>query len=258
MAGCTSPSWTLDKATPSSSRVPEANGCSWTAAPAARAALRHLDDRSGFWERDLDLIVLTHGDEDHFAGLVEVARRYTVGGVIQGGFTSESPLYAGWEKVLEDQATTTLPALQGQSINLGEPLGLDVLHPPQGYGLGNRNNSGAVLRLAYGEVSFLLTADIEAEAEAELLRGYASLDSTVLKVAHHGSDTSSTRAFLRSVSPGIAVVSAGENNPFGHPSPLAMARLEETLPRERILSTAERGSIRLSTDGQTLWLHTDR
>ena len=226
--------------------------------PAARAVLRHLDDRSGFWERDLDLIVLTHGDEDHFAGLVEVARRYTVGGVIQGGFASESPLYAGWEKVLEDKAITTLPALQGQSINLGEPLGLDVLHPPQGYGLGNRNNSGAVLRLAYGEVSFLLTADIEAEAEAELLRGYASLDSTVLKVAHHGSNTSSTRAFLRSVSPGIAVVSAGENNPFGHPSPLAMARLEETLPRERILSTAERGSIRLSTDGQTLWLHTDR
>ena len=226
--------------------------------PASHAALQHLDDRSRFWEREIDLVVLTHGDEDHFAGLVEVVRRYTVGGVIQGGSVSESPLYPGWEKVLEDKAITSLPAMRGQSIDLGEPLRLDVLHPGQSYGQASRNNNGAVLRLSYGEVSFLLVADIEAEAEADLLRRYSTLDSDVLKVAHHGSNTSSTRAFLRSVDPDIAVVSAGRDNPFGHPSPMAMARLEEVVPKELILSTADHGSIEISTDGHKLWLHTDR
>ena len=71
--------------------------------PAPRTALRHLDDRTRFWDRDIDLVVLTHGDEDHFAGLVDVVGRYDVGGVMQGGFASESPLYAGWERVLEDR-----------------------------------------------------------------------------------------------------------------------------------------------------------
>ena len=226
--------------------------------PAARTALRHLDDRTSFWDRDLDLVVLTHGDEDHFVGLVDVVGHYDVGGVMQGGFNSESQLYAGWEKALADRKLIRVPAERGQTIDLGEPLRLDVLHPPREYGLSSRNNSGAVLRLAYGEVSFLLAADIEAEAEAELLRNYSSLNSTVLKVAHHGSNTSSTPAFLRSVSPDIAVVSAGRENAFGHPSPLAMARLQDVLPSERIFTTADRGSIRLSTDGQRLWLHTDR
>ncbi len=226
--------------------------------PAARTAHRHLDDRTSFWDRDLDLVVLTHGDEDHFVGLVDVVDRYDVGGVMQGGFNSESPLYAGWEKALADRQLIRLPAKRGQTIDLGEPLRLDVLHPPPENDLSSRNNSGAVLRLAYGEVSFLLAADIEAEAEAELLRYYSSLDSTVLKVAHHGSNTSSTPPFLRSVSPDVAVVSAGKDNPFGHPSPLVMARLHDVLPAKRILATADRGSIRLSTDGRRLWLHTDR
>ena len=226
--------------------------------PDPRTALRYMDDHSDFWHRDIDLVVLTHADEDHFAGLTEVLRQYEVGGVIQGGSASESPLYAGWEKALDDEGIVRLPATRGQSINLNESLRLDVLHPSEHGTSYDRNNSGAVLRLAYGRVSFLLTADIEAAAESQLLRNYSGLDSTVLKVAHHGSNTSSTLAFLRSVSPDIAVISAGQDNPFGHPSPLAMARLQDVLPRERILSTADHGSIRLSTDGQRLWLHTDR
>lgn len=226
--------------------------------PAPRTALRHLDDRTRFWDRDIDLVVLTHGDEDHFAGLVDVVRRYDIGGVMQGGFASESPLYPGWEKVLVDRGMVRLPAERGQTIDLGEPLRLEILHPPPGNESASRNNSGAVLKLSYGEVSFLLTADIEAEAEAELLRNYSNLDSTVLKVPHHGSNTSTTPAFLRSVGPDIAVISAGKENPFGHPSPLVMARLLRVLPSERILTTADHGSIRLSTDGKRLWLHTNR
>ena len=229
--------------------------------PRDQSALRRLDEQSSFWRRNIDLLVLTHGDEDHFGGLVEVARRYDVGGVLQGSHAHDSPLYPAWERVLQEKAVPRLPAVQGQRIDLGEQVRLEVLHPPEGYdldGLASRNNSGVVLRLAYGEISFLLTADIEAEAEAGLLRRYPSLDSTVLKVAHHGSNTSSTTAFLQSVKPRIAVVSAGEDNPFGHPSPLAMARLEEVLPADRILSTAEHGSIRLSTDGRRLWVHADQ
>ena len=103
--------------------------------PTAAAVLRHLDDRTNFWDRDLDLVVLTHGDEDHFVGLVDVVGHYNVGGVMQGGFNSESPLYAGWEKALADRQLARLPAERGQTIDLGEPLRLDVLHPPPEYDL---------------------------------------------------------------------------------------------------------------------------
>ena len=137
-------------------------------------------------------------------------------------------------------------------------MSLDVLHPPQDRSGYSSNNSSAVMRLSYGEVSFLLTADIEAEVESELLTEYRDLQSTVLKLPHQGSNTSSTAAFLRGVRPSIAVISAGQDNPFGHPSPLVMSRLQSVVPSERILTTADHGSIRLSTDGKRLWLHTDR
>ena len=90
-------------------------------------------------------------------------------------------------------------------------------------GSGNRNNNGLVFRLVYGEVSFLLTADIEAEAERHLLRSSYELRSDVLKVPHHGSKTSTTPAFLRRVDPSLAVISAGADNQYGHPHPEVVA-----------------------------------
>ena len=125
------------------------------------------------------------------------------------------------------------------------------------------NNNGVVLHISVGKVSFLLTADIMWEAEFELINHRADLASTVLKVAHHGSYTSTTQEFLAVVNPKIVVILVGEDNPFGHPSGKVMVRLEEKLGSENIYltydkTTDEHGTIEFITDGKRLWVKTGR
>ncbi|MFC2005640.1 ComEC/Rec2 family competence protein [Chloroflexota bacterium] len=116
------------------------------------------------------------------------------------------------------------------------------------------DNNGVVLRLKMGEVSLLLTADTMWEAESEFIARRASLTSTVLKVAHHGSATSTTAEFLAVVNPRLAVISVGEENPFGHPSDEVTDRLERKMRQENIYRTDRHGTIELITNGQKLWL----
>jgi competence protein ComEC len=120
-----------------------------------------------------------------------------------------------------------------------------------------------VLRLFKGEVSFLLTGDIETEAEFELIARRANLGSTVLKVAHHGSDTSTTPEFLAVASPQLAVISAGKGKPFDHPSNEVIERLEEKLGSENIYHTYdveadEHHTIEFITDGERLWVMVEK
>jgi competence protein ComEC len=103
----------------------------------------------------------------------------------------------------------------------------------------------------------LLTADIQQEGEQCLLTEGIELESTVLKVAHHGAETSSSLPFLNAVSPRLAIISVGAGNRSGYPDPETMSRLTESLGRDNLYLTAERGSIELITDGHRLWLNTE-
>ena len=138
---------------------------------------------------------------------------------------------------------------------------MDVLGPPLEpiIGVGSAdNNNGVVLRLVYGKVSFLLTADIEAEAEKELTASGVDLRSAMLKVGHHGSRTSTTPVFLRAVNPKAAVVSAGADNRFGHPHADVIARLYTMPGLDHTYLTYEHGDVEFTTDGQRLWVKTQR
>jgi competence protein ComEC len=141
---------------------------------------------------------------------------------------------------------------------LGEGVIITVLNPktlPLTYTESDIDNNGSmVLRLSLDRVSFLLTADIEKEAESKLVEERADLASTVLKVAHHGSDTSTTSEFLAAVNPEVAVISVGEDNPFGHPSTEVLSKLEERLGSENVFRTDEQGTIEFVTDGERLWV----
>ena len=108
------------------------------------------------------------------------------------------------------------------------------------------------------EVSLLLAADIEEAAENRLVRNALTLDSAVLKVAHHGSRTSTTPAFLAGVGPSVAVISAGAANRFGHPKPEILERLEEAIGEHTIFRTGRDGTVEFTIDGQVLWVKTDR
>jgi competence protein ComEC len=115
------------------------------------------------------------------------------------------------------------------------------------------DNNGLVLRLSLDRVSFLLAADIEREAEYRLVAEQAGLASTVLKVAHHASDTSTTSEFLAAINPLVAAISVGENR-FGHPGTEVLKRLEAKLGAENIFRTDEQGTIEFITDGERLWV----
>ena len=229
--------------------------------PGVDGATRALAGPLYPWDRSLDLVAATHLDTDHSRGLLRVLETYRVDMVATGPPDPESSLYPQWQKAVAQNRHQVTHLSSGQTIPLEEGITLEVLHPPSVALRGpawDSNNNSLVLRLTYGAISFLLTGDIEAEAEGHLARAAPSLQADVLKAGHHGSNSSTTAAFLRAVQPRWAVISAGQDNQYGHPHPEVMARLEAVVGRGAVFSTAEQGTIQFSTDGQRLWLETER
>ncbi len=231
--------------------------------PSPQALSLELSDRMPFWDRTIELVVLTHPHSDHLTGLVEVLQRYQVEQVLYPDLDDldyESPLYDEWLGLIEEKDIPCTPAQAGQKIDLGDGVIIEVLNPqtPLLTGTGSDiNNNSVVLHITMGKVSFLLTADIEQEAEFKLIVLRADLTSTVLKVGHSGSYTSTTPEFLAAANPRVAVISVGEN-PFGHPSNEVVERLEKELGAENIFRTDEQGTIEFITDGIRLWVRVGR
>jgi len=218
-----------------------------------------LSEKLPFWDRTIDLVVCTQPHADHVTGLVEVLHRYKVKQVLEPGVAYNSSIYQEWLNVVEDKGIEYNIARAGQEVDLGSGIQMEVLNPPEGLFEGTScdvDNNGVVLRLTWGKVSFLFTADIREEAEFELIGQRANLRSTVLKVAHHGSDTSTTSQFLAAVDPEVAVICVGADNPFGHPSPEVMERLINRLGEDNVYRTDEDGTIEFITDGESLWVRT--
>jgi len=219
-----------------------------------------LSEKLPFWDRTIDLVVCTQPQADHVTGLVEVIQRYKVKQVLEPGVSYNSSIYQEWLNVVEDKGIEYNIARAGQEIDLGSGIELEVLNPPQDLfeeTSHDVDNNGVVLRLSWGKVSFLFTADIREEAEFEFIGRRANLKSTVLKVAHHGSSTSTTSQFLAAVDPEVAVICVGADNPFGHPSPDVMNRLIDRLGEDNVYRTDEDGTIEFITDGERLWVRVD-
>ena len=229
--------------------------------PDPDALQRELGRVMPFWDRSLDLIVLTHPDADHLNGLVSVLERYEVLLVAETGVESTSAQYASWQALAGRANTETVIAFTGQELRTGDGVVISVLNPPADvpeWTPDLRNNSGVTLRVSYGDVSFLLPADIHRYTEEALVASGAPLQATVLKAAHHGSATSSSQAFLNAVQPQLVVVSAGLDNKFGHPAPEVVERLTGTVGEGNVFVTAEHGRVQFSTDGERLWRETER
>ncbi len=228
--------------------------------PSPTALTSALGREMPFWDRSLDLLVLTHPDADHLTGLVEVLARYRVDGWLDNGRPDEDTLYAECLGLLAEGAVPRQMVAAGSRLDLGNGLVVEVLHPPAELMTGTQadsNNNSVVLRLTWGEARFLLTGDVEAEAERQLAASGQPLTADVLKVAHHGGGGSSTAEFLAAVAPRYAVVSAGADNRFGHPKPDVLDRLAG-LGDVTVLRTDEQGTIEFITDGQQLWVRTER
>ena len=225
-----------------------------------RSISLELGRQMPFWDRTIELVILTHPDQDHLAGLIEVLKRYRVEKVLDPNLDSGTPLYEEWQGLVAEKELERITARAGQQIALGEAT-LTVLHPPEALLKDTDediDNNGVVLCLKDGNVSFMLAADIRREAELHLITRRAALKSTVLKVAHHGSDTSTSQEFLSAVDPQIAVLSVGADNKFGHPSDEVVDRLENKLGQGNVYRTDHHGTIQFTTDGERLWVSTTR
>ena len=137
---------------------------------------------------------------------------------------------------------------------------MEVLHPPFPLLKGTSDdidNNGLVLRLNWAEISFLLAADIKEEAEWYLIAHRANLKSNILKVAHHGSRTSTSAEFLSVVDPQVAIISVENDNRFGHPHPEILSRLIQRVGKDKLFLTSESGTIEFISDGDKLWVKTE-
>jgi competence protein ComEC len=224
---------------------------------AVNGAVRSVDARLPFWDRSLDLVLLTHGDQDHVGGLEAVLERFDVALVADAPLPPETDVYRSWLRAAEGRPNR-VKLSGGEIIALDDRVALEVLSAGPMWEGAPENDSAVVTRLRYGGVTVLLTSDISCAGEAWALASGADLKSTALKVAHHGSGSSSCEPFLKAVKPAVAVVQAGARNVYGHPHEEALARLRAVLSNENIFITKDRGDVTLVTDGTRLWVETER
>ena len=220
-----------------------------------------LDARFPPWDRRIDVLILSHPHEDHAGGLPRLIQGYRIGRVFEPGMIGPGPAYHAFRADLALQARTPELLSTGDRLRL-DSIDLRVLWPdgdavprdPPDGGT-SINNVSIVLLGAFGEQRFVLAGDIEQAIDPILLsRGLPRLD--LLKVAHHGSRTSSTAAFLDAVRPKVAIVSVGAVNPYGHPAPETLARIEAR--GAALYRTDRNGSVEATLDGRGMAIQAER
>ncbi len=212
------------------------------------AILEKLGKEMPFWDRTIDLIVLTHPEHDHIAGLIEVLKRYKVENILWTGVVRDTDEYNEWQRLIKEEGAEIIIAKAGLAVSY-----FTILYPLEnleGESPENTNNTSIVLRLAFGQDSFLFTGDIYSSDEKEIIRRWDNIASDVLKVGHHGSKTSTSEEFLEKVKPEIAVIQCGKDNKYGHPRPETLANLEKS--GIKILRTDLNGDIKIVSNGNHL------
>lgn len=202
----------------------------------------------------IDYMVCTHAHEDHVGGLSGALRAATVGVAMAPVIEYDSRAFRNYVSAVAAQGKSLMVPHAGDRFSLGSAE-VSVLGPVQEYT--ETNNTSIVLRVVFGELSFLFTGDMERDAETDLLDAGVSVASTVLKVGHHGSNTSTSYRFLREVNPTYAVISVGKGNTYGHPNEEPLSRLRDA---DVILYRTDlQGDIICkSSDGKTLTFRTSK
>jgi len=216
--------------------------------------LRRLGERLPWWQRRIDVMVLTHPHEDHVAGLVAALERYRVGLILDAGRDYPNPAHHRFVQLARDEPDGRLvPARAGQRVRLGPTTVLTILYPsaddvarqlPEG----DINNASVVGLLRSGGFTALLTGDAEAPVEAMLAERGLLPRVDVLKVGHHGSHSSSSPPLLDATRPRVALISAGIDNDYGHPHRVTLDHLG-AISGLRLHRTDLEGSIEVTSDG---------
>lgn len=203
--------------------------------PDRERMMEKLSQEMPFWDRTIDLIILTHLEEDHATGLLQVLKEYEVESILWNGLGENEE----WKSLFEQEGARIL---QGSRFSANDVV-FEVLNPPSGE-TENTNDSSIVLKMNYDKTSFLFTGDISSKREDE-----TAVDIDVLKVAHHGSKYSTSSEFLEKTSPRLAIIQVGKNS-YGHPAEEVLTRLENF--DIKILRNDIDGDVKIVSDGKTL------
>jgi competence protein ComEC len=201
-----------------------------------------------FYDRYIDLIILSHPEADHLNGLIEVIKRYEIGAIITTGVIRDTEQYKQWIETIEEKNIPIYIAEADGEIDFGNNIKFTIFYPFDslvGAKLSDSNNSSVVGKLVYKNFETLLTGDIEKSAENKLINSGANLKSDILKIAHHGSKTSTTEEFLKAVNAILAVIEVGKDNKYGHPHQEVLDRLANILTFQ-----TKNGDIEILSDGQ--------
>ncbi len=214
--------------------------------------LTRLGDQLSFLEKDIDLVIGTHDDLDHIGGLPAVISKYNIGSVLLSLPESDSAANTEIIKVSKEKNIPIIKIENPKEILLEDGTKVEILFPVKDMNGAESNDASIVTKITYGNISFLLTGDLPQSGELFLVNTYGSkIKSDILKLGHHGSDTSSHPKFLETVSPRAVVISSGKNNTFGHPHRSVIDLINKF--GFQIFRTDEMGTINFETDGIDIW-----
>jgi competence protein ComEC len=211
-----------------------------------------LGREMSLWDREIDLVILSHPDHDHLNGVMEVFDDYVIKNVLWTGVVFDKS-WERWKELLENEDCNVFIAKRGMKIYFDDAY-LEVLSPSyslEGFSFESLNNTSIVSKLVYGETSFLFPGDIDKKVEGYLINKGVDLEADVLKAIHHGSNDSNGSRLLEEVNPDIVVIQSGKNN-YGHPGEETLRRFEKF--GINILRNDALGSISLFTNGVNLFI----
>lgn len=207
--------------------------------------------------KQIDLMIATHPHADHIGGMKKVFDTLRVKRLLDSGQTYGTATYEKLLAEVQQNKTSYVKAVRGQTIELDSGVKFDVLNPGAklltdkevGEGRSVQNANSVVLRLSYGNFAMLFTGDAEFETEAQMMEAGLPLNAQVLKIGHHGSRHATSGKFLEAVKPQVAVISNGADNDYGHPSQFTLDRLKKA--NIKTLRTDLSGEIEIFSDGKT-------
>lgn len=203
-----------------------------------------------FFDRSIDLLIITHPDSDHLSGAVEVMKNYDIGTVLVNGKNCSTKICAEFDKTVREKNVKVVVAKAGQKIDFRDGTKMDIFMPRAQAESGEKtenNNFSIISQLKYSNDSFLFMGDAETKEEFEFLSFWPDLAATVLKIGHHGSKNSTAEILLDKVKPKISIISVGADNKYGHPATEVLDRLKKI--GDKILRTDIEGDIEIESGG---------
>ncbi len=217
-----------------------------------RNLIKEISKAVSFYDKHIDMLVVTNPDADHYEGFISLLDKYSVDVVLEPGTANPYPAYGVLEDKIRQKGIQKILARRGQKIDIGGGAYIEILFPDRDVSGLSSNDGSIVARLVYGKTSVLLQGDSTEKIEHYLVSTYnEDIKSTILKVGHHGSRTSTSREYVEKAKPEIAVISSGRNNDYGHPH-------KETLETLRSLNipaydTCNNGDLIFVSDGENFF-----